>query len=167
MRIAISAKGKTLDSEVDFRFGRAPFFLLVDPYTLALEAIDNKGQNSPSGAGIAAARLLVDKRVETVITGECGPNAFNVLSAAGIEVVSGAGGSCLEAIRHFNKDNPGVMTEPSVEAHHGSGSELHSPEAERVQDPSSFDPSTILHRIDSIEEKLTRLSKEMVNKNAK
>jgi predicted Fe-Mo cluster-binding NifX family protein len=167
MQIAISAKEKTLDSEVDFRFGRAPFFLLVDPDTLEFEAIDNKGQDSTSGAGIAAARLLVDKKVETVITGECGPNAFNVLSSAGIEVVSGAGGSCLEAIRHFNNGNQIIMNKPSVKAHHGSGSDPSNPEVERIQEPSSSGLSTILQSIDSIEEKLTRLSKEMVNKNAK
>ena len=42
MKIAITAKGADLDSEVDPRFGRAAYILIVDSETLDFEALDNK-----------------------------------------------------------------------------------------------------------------------------
>ena len=102
MRIAVTSQGCTVDDEVDPRFGRARTFLIVDSETNAMEVVDNE-QNlqAAQGAGIQAARLVAERGAEVVITGHCGPRAYQTLSAAGIKVVVGAEGKVQEAVDGF------------------------------------------------------------------
>lgn len=102
MKIAITAKGADLDSEVDPRFGRAAYILIVDSETLDFEALDNKENlNAFKGAGIQAASMASKKGAEVLLTGFCGPNAFRTLQAAKIGVANGAGGSVREALQAY------------------------------------------------------------------
>ena len=87
MKIAVTSTGTDLDSQVDPRFGRASYVLIVDSETFSFEVIDNKENvNALKGAGIQAASMLSDKGAEVLLTGFCGPNAFKVLKAAKIGV---------------------------------------------------------------------------------
>ena len=62
MKVAITSKGKSLDSEVDPRFGRAAFILVVDTESFEFEALDNsENVNAFKGAGIQAASMVGDK----------------------------------------------------------------------------------------------------------
>src|SRR4030042_2416072 len=90
MKVAVSASSPYLESPVDPRFGRCPYYLIVDPKTMAFEAVENPHVGASSGAGIQAAQLVAQKSVEAVLTGRCGPNAFQTLKAAGGKVVDGA-----------------------------------------------------------------------------
>ena len=95
MRIAISATGDSLEAPVDFRFGRCPFFVIVDVENNEIskfEAIRNPAVGAFGGAGIQAAQLIANRGVNVVITGNIGPNAFSVLTQTGIKVVTGVGG---------------------------------------------------------------------------
>ena len=88
MKIAITARGIRLDSEVDPRFGRAPYILIVDTETLAFEAVDNsENVNAFKGAGIKAASMVSERGAQVLMTGYCGPKAFTTLEAAGVKVV--------------------------------------------------------------------------------
>ncbi len=98
MKIAISSMGNDLSSQVDPRFGRCQEFIIFDSETLEFEAIPNEAINAAGGAGIKAAQLVVDKGSKVVITGNIGPNAFNVLAGAGINVFAGATGTIQNAI---------------------------------------------------------------------
>lgn len=99
MKIAISANEGSLDSEVDPRFGRARFYILVEGNSQAVEVIDNRGTDDlPHGAGIAAVETMVRHGVATVLTGQVGPKAEQGLRAAGIEVRTGISGRCRDAI---------------------------------------------------------------------
>lgn len=99
MRLAITATGNTLDSDVDQRFGRASRFIVIDRDSGAVEVIDNSGTAElPHGAGIAAVEALVRRHVTVVITGQVGPKAEQGLRAAGIEVRTGASGRCRDAL---------------------------------------------------------------------
>ena len=118
MKIAVTARGSELESEVDSRFGRAAWFIVVDTETGAYEAVDNSaGVEASSGAGVEAARKLVDRGVEAVLTGHCGPNAFRVLRAAGIEVVLGASGTVAEATEAFKEGRLSPAADPDVAGH--------------------------------------------------
>jgi len=86
MKIAITSRGPTLDDEVDARFGRCACFLIVDPDTMEVEALENASAALGGGAGIRSAQALADRGAEVVLTGNCGPNAFQTLAAAGIKV---------------------------------------------------------------------------------
>jgi predicted Fe-Mo cluster-binding NifX family protein len=118
MKIAISSKGNTLNSEVDPRFGRAGFFILVDPDTLEVQVLENK-QNLQlaQGAGIQAAQTIVEHGAKTVLTGHCGPKAFRVLQAAGVKVGIGVAGTIHEAIEQYKQGKISFTQSPNVEGH--------------------------------------------------
>lgn len=97
-KICVTAKGKDLDAEVDPNFGRARYFLIVDPETLDAEAYDNAYADLEQGAGIQSAQFVAGRDVSAVLTGQVGPNARRVLDSAGIKVISVEGCTIREAI---------------------------------------------------------------------
>ena len=121
MKIAISATGPDLDAEVDPRFGRCQYFVIVDPDTMQFESVENSSAMASGGAGIAAAQTVVNKGVEAVLTGNCGPNAYQVLSPAGIEVITGVSGKVRDAVQSYKSGNLKGSTQPNVPGHFGRG----------------------------------------------
>ena len=97
-RICVSSTGKDLKSEVDPRFGRAKYFILIDPETTDLEVIENPNTEAAHGAGIQSAQLIASKNVKAVLTGNCGPNAQRIFNAAGIKVITGVSGNLETAL---------------------------------------------------------------------
>jgi len=110
MKIALSATGTTLDAEVDPRFGRCPYFIIIDPETMQFEAVPNESAQASGGAGIAAAQAVAAQGVEAVLTGNCGPNASQVLSSAGIKIITGVAGTVKDAVQSYKagKLQPGA-----------------------------------------------------------
>lgn len=88
MNIAISSSGRTLDSTLDVRFGRCEFFVIYNSEKGELKALENLGQLSGGGAGIAAAQQIIDEKVDAIITGNLGPNAYELIKRADIKVYS-------------------------------------------------------------------------------
>ncbi len=121
MKIAFSAAGADLDAQVDPRFGRCQYFVIVDTDTMEFEAAPNSGATAGGGAGIAAAQQIAGKGLEAVLTGNCGPNAFDVLKAAGIKVFTGVSGSIKEAIESYKAGKFQSTAQPNVSAHSGMG----------------------------------------------
>lgn len=118
MKIAITSKGTDLDSQVDPRFGRAAYILIVDSETPEFEVLDNKENvNAFKGAGIQAASMVSDRGAEVLLTGFCGPNAFKTLSAAKIKVANDAGGTIRDAVASFNKGELALTDSANVEGH--------------------------------------------------
>ena len=103
MKIAVTSKGTTLESEVDPRFGRAAYILIIDTKTLKFEVLDNsENVNAFKGAGIQAASMVADKGAEALLTGYCGPKAFTTLNAANIKVANDVSGIVKDAANDFN-----------------------------------------------------------------
>ncbi len=121
MKICVSATGNNLDAPIDPRFGRCFYLIVVDPENMQFEAIPNTAAGATGGAGIQAAQTAVNKGVKVVITGNVGPNAFGSLSAAGIEIVTGASGTVKEVIEKFKKGQLGKTGLPTVNGHFGVG----------------------------------------------
>ena len=121
MRIAVSASEPTLDAEVDPRFGRCQYFIIVDPENMEFESIENSGALTVGGTGIATAQMIAGKGTEAVLTGNCGPNAFKVLSAAGIKVVTGVSGKVQDAVRDYKAGKYRANSQPNVSGHFGMG----------------------------------------------
>ena len=105
MKIAISAMEPGLDSDVDPRFGRSQHFILIEPETMQYEAFRNPYVEQSSGAGISTAQLICNKGVGTVITGKIGPKAHQVLSAAGVCMLTGVSGKVCDAIERYKAGN--------------------------------------------------------------
>ena len=121
MKIAISATGPTMDAEVNPRFGRCQYFIIADPETMEFEAIDNASAMAAGGAGISAAQMIAGKGVEAVLTGNCGPNAYQVLSPAGIKVITGVSGKVKDTIEGYRAGIFKESSQPNVPGHYGMG----------------------------------------------
>jgi len=119
MRIAISATGPTLDAEVDPRFGRCQYFIIVDPETMEFEALENSSAMAAGGAGISTGQMIAGKGVEVVLTGNCGPNAYQVLSAAGLQVITGVSGRIGDAIESYKSGQFQTSSQANVSDHFG------------------------------------------------
>jgi predicted Fe-Mo cluster-binding NifX family protein len=114
MKICITSEGNNLDSRVDARFGRCQYFIIVDTQTLEFEAIQNPNIESMGGAGIQSAQLVASKKIKAVVTGNVGPNAFQTLQAAGIDIFTGASGTIKEVLEKYKKGEFKVVSNPSV-----------------------------------------------------
>ena len=121
MKIAVSATGPSLDAEVEPRFGRCPYFIIVDRDTMDFEAVENSSAMASGGAGISTGQMIAGKGVQVVLTGNCGPNAYQVLSAAGIQVITGVSGKVRNAIEAYKSGQFQAISQPTVEAHFGMG----------------------------------------------
>lgn len=103
MKLCITAAGNTLSSPTDSAFGRAPWFVLIDTDSKAVEALANSSVNAVQGAGIAAAQLMADQGVEAILTGRLGPKAQAALAAAGIAMHEGLARCTVdEALQQFH-----------------------------------------------------------------
>ncbi|MDD5562047.1 MAG: NifB/NifX family molybdenum-iron cluster-binding protein [Candidatus Omnitrophica bacterium] len=114
MKICITSEGKTLDSKVDSRFGRCQYFIFFDTDSGKFEERENTNAQFQGGAGIQSGQFVVAKGVKAVLTGNIGPNAHQVLSAAGISVFTGASGTVKEAIEGYKNGKYKAADEPSV-----------------------------------------------------
>jgi predicted Fe-Mo cluster-binding NifX family protein len=117
VKICITTTGKDLDAQVDPVFGRARYFLLVDPETLDVEAVENVP--GAHGAGVQAAQTMVSKGVGTLLTGNVGPNAFQGLTAAGIQIHIGAKGTARDAMAAYKSGELQNPTGPTSQGHGG------------------------------------------------
>jgi len=89
LKICISANGDNLNSFLDPRFGRALFFLIISSEGKLIKSIKNTGKQAMRGAGVTAAQIVADEKVDVIITGNIGPNASIVLSASKIKIFIG------------------------------------------------------------------------------
>ncbi len=103
MKVAISAVGDSLDTRVDPRFGRCGYFIIVETEDMGLRAFENESASLSRSAGIQSASFVASLGVQTVLTGNCGPKALDVLSAGGIEVFTGCSGTVRDAIDAFRR----------------------------------------------------------------
>jgi predicted Fe-Mo cluster-binding NifX family protein len=104
MKVAVSAIENNLDSQVDPRFGRATYFLIVDSDSLDFESIKNPNINALGGAGVQSAQLVINNGAKSVLTGKCGPKAFHVFEAAGIKIYEDVEGTAREAVTALHKN---------------------------------------------------------------
>jgi len=121
MRIAVSATGPSFDAEIDPRFGRCQYFVIVDPDTMEFEALENPNIMAGGGAGISTAQMIGNMGVQVVLTGNCGPNAYQTLSAAGVQVITGVSGRVQDAIEGYKAGRLQTSSQPSVGPHFGMG----------------------------------------------
>jgi len=132
MRIAISSDGDKLHSKVDQRFGRCPYFLIINikgNQVGKFEAVTNKGIVQGHGAGIKAAEQIGELKVDAVITGNLGPNATDILKKLGIKAYS-ASGIITDVLVDFVKGNLDLITE--VAEAHGGSSKTKTSQGERI-----------------------------------
>ncbi|ENJ9653075.1 NifB/NifX family molybdenum-iron cluster-binding protein [Clostridium botulinum] len=118
MKIAISSTGKTMENLLDIRFGRCEYFQIHDTESKEVKMLENEGQNASGGAGIVASNQLVDEKIDVIITGNFGPNAFEIIEKAGVKAYKCESISITSVIEKYNK---GELEQISMSgpAHHG------------------------------------------------
>jgi len=119
-KICLTSQGDNLDSTIDARFGRCLYFIIVDLETGGFEAIENPNTDSTGGAGVQSGQLVAERKVKAVLTGNVGPNAYNTLSAANIQVITGVSGKVNEAIEKYKKGEFKSIDGPSVDSKFGA-----------------------------------------------
>lgn len=122
MKIGVSAIAPSLDAEVDPRFGRCQYFVIVDPQTMEFEALQNSSAMAAGGAGISTAQMIANKGVQVILTGNCGPNAYQTLSAAGLQVITGADGRIRDVVQAYKDGKFQPTAQANVGSHYGMGS---------------------------------------------
>lgn len=103
MKIAISSTEKNLESEIDTKFGRCPYFLIVEIDNKEIKnvkAVENTAAGQMGGAGITAAEIVANEKVSAIITVNLGPRAFSVFEQFGIKIYQGQG-KAQDAIQQF------------------------------------------------------------------
>lgn len=108
----MSATSGDLEAQVDPRFGRCPYFVIVDIDTMKFEAIPNTSATAMASAGIQAAQTLVQRGVQAIITGNVGPNAYQALSPAGVRIVVGVSGTVRDVVEKFKSGQLQEMVAP-------------------------------------------------------
>ena len=121
MKICVTATANNLDAQIDPRFGRCSYFIIVDSETMQFEAVPNMAAGASGGAGIQAAQAIGSKGVKLLITGNVGPKAFQALAAAGIEIATGAFGAVRESIEKYKRGELNKTGAPTVGGHFGMG----------------------------------------------
>jgi predicted Fe-Mo cluster-binding NifX family protein len=121
MKVAVSSNGAGLDAEASPVFGRCPTYVFVDPESMEAESVDNPAMNAAGGAGIQAAQFIVERGAEAVISGNLGPNAFDVFESAGVPVYLFGGGSVRQAIEAHKGGQLSQAGTANVQAHAGIG----------------------------------------------
>jgi len=119
MKVGVSSTGENLDANVDQRFGRCKYFLIVDTESMEFEVLSNENAMTSGGAGIQAAQTIAKTGAEVVVTGNVGPNAFQTLSAAGMKIFTGASGTIKESIEKYKKGELMETETSSVGSHSG------------------------------------------------
>jgi len=119
MKLIVTSQGPEATDPVDPRFGRAPYFLMCDIETGQFTALDNRDQAAAvQGAGVQAAQIVAGSGAQVVLTGHCGPKAFAVLSAAGLQVYSGITGSVQDALHSWYEGELALLERPDGTPHH-------------------------------------------------
>ena len=122
MKLAICAKGEGLKAEVDQRFGRCPFFVVVDTEKKEVfESLSNSNAEAAGGAGPQVVQLLSGRNIEAVVLGNVGPNAVEALKAAKIKAYSGVIGTVEETLNKFLEGSLKPVAEATVSSHSGMG----------------------------------------------
>ena len=122
MKIAVTATGPSLNDQVAARLGRAPYYIFIDTETMTYMAVHNPTVAAGSGARIQSAQLMADHGARYILTGSCGPNAFQVFSSVGISVVVGIAGTVRQAVEHIKSGVAAMSGRSNKTSRFGMGS---------------------------------------------
>lgn len=115
MKLALTAAGEGLESNLSPVFGRCPYFAVVqleDEDIATSETIQNPAVNQGGGAGVLAAQTVGDQDVDALVTGNVGPRAFDVLRQLDIDIYSGRQASLRDNIEAFQQGQLEKVSSP-------------------------------------------------------
>ena len=158
-KICITAQGNNLDAQIDPRFGRCQYFIIVNPATLEFEVIENVNIGATGGAGIQSAQLVVSKGAEVILTGNVGPNAFRTLQAAGLKIITGMMGSVKDAIERYKRGEITPIASATVPGHFGMGMGHEQPQAQPVSKEQGLE--MLRQQVESLKQEIEQINKRI------
>jgi predicted Fe-Mo cluster-binding NifX family protein len=118
MKIAFSTSGNDLNAPLDTRFGRAAKFLIFDTESQGVALVDNtQNLTAAQGAGIQSAQNVAASGAKVLVSGHCGPKAYRVLSAAGIDVYTSDAPTVAAALALYREGKLKKSLDADVEGH--------------------------------------------------
>ena len=122
MKLAISTDAPQLNAQLDPRFGRCAYFIIIDTETREWNALPNPAAGAGVGAGPQSVQFLANQGVEAVVGPHFGPKAFTALEAAGIRIYTASGGQADALLDDFLAGALVPVTQPASEGRHrGAG----------------------------------------------
>ena len=163
MKIVVSSEGPGLAAKVSSRFGRCPVYVFIDTDTKAVESVSNPAQNAAGGAGVQAAQYVASKGVQAALTGNVGPNANDVLSAAGIEVFIIGETTVGQAVKDFGAGKLPRASGATVASHAGTRAGTASPAASREREIAALyaEAAGLRQKLAEITTRIDQLEKEV------
>ena len=117
MLTAVTTDNPVLNSLVSQNFGRCAFFILFDENKNSTEIMKNPFSNSTGiAAGVQLAHLLIEKKVDSIITSELGKGPLMYLLSAGIKIYQCDSLTALEAVELLAKNKLAVMDTSTLAA---------------------------------------------------
>ncbi len=113
MKIVISANGRTTDSNIDTTFHRSHFFLIIDTKTNSQKTLENITREQPSEIGATVGQIVANEGVDTVLTDNIGPRAFEIFEQYGIKIYK-AKGKVIDAIQQLEKGKLSEITKATI-----------------------------------------------------
>jgi predicted Fe-Mo cluster-binding NifX family protein len=127
MKIAVTANGEGLDGPASPVFGRCQWYVLVDTETMEVETLANPALAASGGAGVQAAQYIAGLGIQAVVTGNVGPNAYQVLNAANVAVYLYTEGSVRHAVKAIQAGQLPAASGATAPSHAGLGRPGHRP----------------------------------------
>lgn len=158
MKVAVSAISPRLSSQIDPRFDRCRYLLFIDTETMECEAVENPNIMAIAGTGIETAQFVANKGAQVVVTGHCGPNTYQTLTAAGIEVFRGIEGIAEEAVRRYNR---GELRSAPTEAERQQGRVIMSTRLAMELKELKEEAQTLSQRLGELHHRLEELERRV------
>ena len=108
MKIVIPVDEENINTKISQSFGRASYFLIYN----------ENDMSSQGGAGIKASQLMVDLKIDAIITPRCGQNAAEVLNMANIKIYESDNNIAIENIKLYEQDKLFILNDIHL-GHHG------------------------------------------------
>lgn len=122
MLIAVPLNEKNCEDGICPSFGRALYYLIYTTDTKEMIFLENSAANSQGGAGIKAAQLLIDQKIDVLITPRCGENAAVALKSAGIQIFKSIGDSVNDNLSSYLNSKLEILDHfhAGFHGHHGN-----------------------------------------------
>jgi len=104
MKIAIPSSENSRESLINNNLGRSPFITIYDEETKKYSFIENIGYSIRDGSGLKAAEIIIQNKVDILLTMEIGQKAYSILMKEHIDIhLLNSGGTVKSAINKYLK----------------------------------------------------------------